>query len=129
MVQRSSPRRQRLLAELGENVRRWRRVNGMSASELAERATVTRATLRSVEAGAGSARLDSFVAILIALGVADTVVQATDPYRSDAARARIDDILGQGGRLSPVSRTSADGIPAIHPGGSGPVRGARRRRP
>jgi transcriptional regulator with XRE-family HTH domain len=99
MVQRSSPRRQRLQAELGENIRRWRRVNGMSASQLAERAAVTRATLRSIESGAGTARLDSFVAVLTALGIVDTVIQATDPYRSDAARARIDDILRQGGTV------------------------------
>jgi len=71
----------------------------MSASQLAERATVTRATLKSIESGAGSARLDSFVAVLAALGVADTLVQATDPFQSDAARARIDDILRQGGTL------------------------------
>lgn len=97
MVQRTSPRRQRLQEELGENIRRWRRVNGMSAHELAERAAVTRATLRGIETGTGTARMDSLVAVLAALGIADTVVQATDPYRSDAARARIDDIIGRGG--------------------------------
>lgn len=99
MVQRTSPRRQRLQTELGEHVRRWRRVNGMSASELADRAAVTRATLRSIETGAGTARLDSFIAVLSALGIADTVIQSADPYRSDAARSRIDDILRQGGTL------------------------------
>ena len=97
MVQRASARRQRLLTELGEHIRRWRRVNGMSASELAERASVTRATLRRIETGTGAAQLDSFVAVLAALGIADTVVQAADPYRSESARARIDEIVLQGG--------------------------------
>lgn len=99
MVQRSSQRRQRLQTELGENIRRWRRVNGMSASELAERAAVTRATLRRIENGSGAAQLDSFMAVLAALGIADSVVQAADPYRSEAGRVRIDEILRQGGTL------------------------------
>jgi transcriptional regulator with XRE-family HTH domain len=99
VVQRSSPRRQRIQAEIGENLRRWRRVNGMSASQLAERAAVTRETLRGIEAGTASVRLDSFLAVLIALGIADTVVTATDPFANEAGRARIDDILREGGNL------------------------------
>lgn len=99
MVQRDSPRRARLQAELGENLRRWRRVNGMSASELAERAAVTRETLRGIETGTASVRLDSFLAVLVALGIADTMVAATDPFASAAARSRIDDILREGGAL------------------------------
>jgi transcriptional regulator with XRE-family HTH domain len=99
VVQRDSPRRARLQAEIGENLRRWRRVNGMSATELAERAAVTRETLRGIEAGTSSVRLDSFLAVLIALGIADTIVAATDPFTSEAARSRIDDILRDGGAL------------------------------
>lgn len=99
MVQRRSPRQTLLLQELGNNVRRWRVINGLSASALAERAGVTRETLRHVEGGDGSARLDSVIAILTALGISDPVVAASDPFRSDAARARIDDILGAGGAL------------------------------
>ncbi|QHC59854.1 helix-turn-helix domain-containing protein [Rathayibacter sp. VKM Ac-2760] len=97
MVARRSPRRSLQLAEVGANIRRWRAVNGMTASALAERAGVTRETLRRLEAGDGSARFDSVVAVLGALGIADSLVQATDPYRSETARARIDAILGAGG--------------------------------
>ncbi|TXK18435.1 helix-turn-helix transcriptional regulator [Homoserinibacter sp. GY 40078] len=71
----------------------------MSAAELADRAAVTRDTLRAIESATGAPRLDSFLAILTALGIADTVIAATDPYRSDAARARIDEILRRGGTL------------------------------
>ena len=99
MVQRDSPRRERLQTQIGENIRRWRRVNGMSATELADRAAVTRATLRGIEAGTASVRLDSFLAVLIALGIADTVVDATDPFQSDVARVRIDEILRRGDTL------------------------------
>lgn len=87
MVQRSSPARARALVRLGENVRAWRKLQGMSASELARRAHVTRATLSAIEEGVGSPRLDSLFAVAGALGIADTLVQALDPLASDAGRA------------------------------------------
>ncbi|GAA4668275.1 helix-turn-helix transcriptional regulator [Frondihabitans cladoniiphilus] len=98
MVQRSSPRRKKQLVEFGENIRRWRAINGMSALELADRAAVSRQTLKLIETGEGG-RIDSLFAILGALGIADTAVAGIDPFRSDAARARIDDILRNGGKL------------------------------
>ncbi|WP_157887420.1 helix-turn-helix domain-containing protein [Frondihabitans sp. PAMC 28766] len=98
MVQRSSPRRRRQLADFGENIRRWRAVNGMSASELADRAAVSRQTLRAIEAGEGG-RIDSLFAVLGALGIADTAVAGIDPYKSEVARVRIDEILRNGGTL------------------------------
>lgn len=98
MVQRSSLRRQRQLREFGENVRRWRSLNGLSAAELADRASVSRETLKLIETGTGG-RIDSLFAVLGALGIADTAVSGIDPYKSDAARARIDDLLRHGGTL------------------------------
>jgi len=92
-------RQERLMRELGANVRRWRKVNGLSASELAARAFVTRETLRGLEEGSSAPRVDSLIAILAALGIADAVVEATNPYNTVAARARIDDILRSGGSL------------------------------
>ncbi|MHC2185220.1 helix-turn-helix domain-containing protein [Rathayibacter agropyri] len=99
MVARRSPQRAHLLSEFGANLARWRAVNGMSATVLAERAGVTRETLRRLEAGDGSARIESVFAVLAALGIADTVVAASDPYRSETARVRIDAVLGAGGSL------------------------------
>lgn len=96
---RASPRRERLQVELGRNIGRWRRINQLSATELADRASVTRATLRGIEAGTGAARVDSLLAVLIALGVADAIIEATDPYASVTGRARIDDLLRRGGKL------------------------------
>ena len=98
MVQRSSPRRRGQLAAFGENIRRWRTLNGMSAFELADRAAVSRQTLRSIEAGEGG-RIDSLFAVLGALGIADAAIAGIDPYASDAGRARIDDLLRGGGSL------------------------------
>ena len=89
MAQRSSPRRRKQLVEFGENIRRWRALNGMSAVELADRASVSRQTLRAIEAGEGG-RIDSLFSVLGALGIADAAIAGIDPYRNDSARARIE---------------------------------------
>jgi transcriptional regulator with XRE-family HTH domain len=99
MVQRRSVRQQRLLKEFGTHIRRWRKVNGMSASDVADRASVTRETLRNIESGTGAPRMDSLFAILAVVGIADAVVEAANPYNSDVARVRIDEILKKGGTL------------------------------
>ncbi|MCJ1708192.1 helix-turn-helix domain-containing protein [Microbacterium sp. VKM Ac-2923] len=99
MVLRRSVKRERELRQFGAHLRLWRKVNGWSASLLAERASVTRETLKNLEEGTGAVRVDSLFAVLGALGIADTVVRAADPHNSDAARARIDGIISAGGRL------------------------------
>ena len=99
MVQRTSVRQERLTKELGGNIRRWRKVNGMSASDLAARAFVTRETLKHLEDGTGAPRVESLIAVLTALGIVESMVDATNPYRSDAARARIDEIIRAGGTV------------------------------
>ncbi|WP_234660370.1 helix-turn-helix domain-containing protein [Agromyces marinus] len=71
----------------------------MTATSLAERAFITRETLRAIEQGTGSPRLDSVMSVLIVLGIADTVVAAADPYTSEAGRVRIDAILESGGEV------------------------------
>lgn len=99
MVQRRSVRQERLLREFGANIQRWRKINRMSASALAERAFITRQTLRNIESGTGTPRLDSLFAVLTIIGIADAVVSAADPFKNNAARPRIDQILGSGGSL------------------------------
>jgi len=75
------------LADLGEHLRTWRRLNGVTQQLLAERAGVSVPTLRTVESG-GSVSTDSLARILRALGVLDTVVAAVDPMNSDVGRLR-----------------------------------------
>ncbi|MBN9613257.1 MAG: helix-turn-helix transcriptional regulator [Actinobacteria bacterium] len=87
MVQRSSLARDRKLRQFGENVRNWRTIQGISASELARRAHVTRATLSSIEKGLGAAKFDSVFAVVNALGFVDALVASTDPFSSEAGQA------------------------------------------
>jgi transcriptional regulator with XRE-family HTH domain len=93
MVRRQSPARARLLGEFGSNIERWRKLQGLSATQLAKRAHVTRDTLRALEQGTGSPRLDSVLAILTSLGIANTVVESSDPWKSIAGRALMDEQL------------------------------------
>jgi len=94
VVSRQSPNRARMLRELGTNIERWRKLQGLSAARLAERAHVTRDTLRALETGTGSPRLDSVFAVLTALGIVNTVIASTDPWNSNAGRALMDEAVG-----------------------------------
>jgi transcriptional regulator with XRE-family HTH domain len=94
MARRQSPARARLLAEFGSNIERWRKLQGLSAVQLAERAHVTRDTLRALEQGTGSPTLDSVMAILTSLGIANTLVESTDPWNTPAGRALMDEEVG-----------------------------------
>ncbi|WP_430413601.1 helix-turn-helix domain-containing protein [Leucobacter manosquensis] len=87
VVQRSSPARERRLARLGENIRKWRQLQGMSASEMSRRAHITRDTLRKIENGTGSPRIDSLIAVITVLGFADHFIASADPFTTDAGRS------------------------------------------
>ena len=88
-----SVRTERDLRVLGANIARMRKIQGVTAELFAERAGVTRATLRSVEQGEGTARLDNVMAVLRVLGLSEAVVQATDSMTTDLGRLHADESL------------------------------------
>ena len=88
------------LTRLGENLVRWRKLRGLTAEMVAERAGIARATLRSIERGAGTARLDNVLAVLRILGISDLVVTATDPLTTDIGRANADRALPERVRVA-----------------------------
>lgn len=108
MVARRSPARTRMLTEMGSNITRWRKLQGLSASQLAERSHVTRETLRGIETGTGSPRMDSLLAVLGSLGMANTVVASTDPWNSNAGRALMDEQIGMTGHTNGVLERAAN---------------------
>ena len=61
------PRVATTLEDLGRNVRDWRKIHGLTAELLAQRAGISRETLRALEHGTGTVRLESLVAVLAAL--------------------------------------------------------------
>src|SRR5665647_1173597 len=93
MATRISSRTRRDLEVFGANVARWRKIQGLTAQMVADRAAVTRATLRSIEHGEGTARTENLFAVLRVLGQSDAVVTATDPLNSDLGRLHAIDKL------------------------------------
>lgn len=82
-------------AQLGQHVTSWRKLQGLTSQQLADRAGITRPTLRKVEAGDLGVQLGSYLNVLRALGQLEQLVQATDPYETELGRARADLALPQ----------------------------------
>ena len=78
------PRLQRLLAELGQNIRLARLRRRFSASLVAERAGIDRKTLQRVERGDPSATLGAYTHVLHVLGL-----------EKDLSLLARDDLLGR----------------------------------
>ena len=82
----------RQITAFGEHVRGWRMVLGLTAAQVAERADITRDTLRKIETGDPSVSFRNVTQVLRALGVLDQAVDAIDPLRSDVGRLRADNL-------------------------------------
>lgn len=87
-------RTKRSASEVGENLRAWRKLLDLTAQQVADRAGISRPTLRKLENG-DSVGHHVFLAVAQALGIADRVVEATDPWETDLGRMRSDQELPQ----------------------------------
>jgi len=70
------------MMRLGSNLRAWRKINGLTAEMVAERARISRDTLRAIENGR-SASSENLFAVMQVVGVLSPAVDATDPVNSD----------------------------------------------
>lgn len=78
---------------IGEQFVAWRKLQGLTAEQVSQRAGISRTTLRRIETGDTGVGLQAFLSVARALGVLDAVVTATDPYETDLGRARADEAL------------------------------------
>ncbi|WP_104194324.1 helix-turn-helix domain-containing protein [Cryobacterium sp. M25] len=90
----------RALRELGIDIQTWRKLLGLTAAQVADRAGMSRATLHKLESGQGGVSLETALRVFRALGIMDTVVESADPYRSDIGRLRSEEVLPQRVRQS-----------------------------
>jgi transcriptional regulator with XRE-family HTH domain len=78
------PKHQRLLAELGENLKLARLRRRLSAEQVAERAGISRSTLHLIESGSAGVSLGKLMEVLVVLGM-----------ESDFSQIAADDVLGR----------------------------------
>jgi transcriptional regulator with XRE-family HTH domain len=93
---RTIPARTRLGAKaIGEYLTTWRKLQHLTAQQVAERADISRGTLRRLENGETSVGFDVVLQVARVLGLLDRMIEAFDPYETDLGRARADEILPQ----------------------------------
>jgi transcriptional regulator with XRE-family HTH domain len=78
----------RAASEIGSHLADWRRMQNLTAVQVAERADISRDTLRRLEHGDPGVSLGTVLGVARALGALNRVVDALDPYQTDLGRAR-----------------------------------------
>jgi transcriptional regulator with XRE-family HTH domain len=94
---------------VGASVRAWRKLRGLTQAQLADRAGVSRPTLRRLETGDGAISFENTLRILRALGILDALPRALDPYETDLGRLRSGEQLPQRVRPEQLRRSDDDG--------------------
>ncbi len=84
---------QRALRGFGEDIVTWRKLQRLTAAQVADRAGVHVQTLRSLEHGEGSTSLENTFRVARAIGVLDELAAALDPYSTDVGRLRTEERL------------------------------------
>jgi len=78
---------------LGTHISNWRKLNRLTAAQVAGRSGISRDTLRAIEQGKGTASMENLFRVLRTIGIMDAVVKAADPYETDVGRLRMDELL------------------------------------
>ncbi len=73
---------------LGESLRQWRIILGLSQELAAERANISLPTLRRIERGDPGVKMRSFLALVNVLNLTDRFVDAAEPLETDLGRLR-----------------------------------------
>ena len=76
------PRTEKLLRRVGEDIRTWRVSQRLTATAVADRAGITRVTLRQIEKDPAAVSFGNVLAVLAVLGVDEEVARAIDPTQS-----------------------------------------------
>lgn len=77
-----SSKARRTARALGEYVSTFRRLQGLTAEQVADRAGITRTTLRKLEQGDATVGLDVFLEVCRVLGILDFVLAGMNPYET-----------------------------------------------
>jgi transcriptional regulator with XRE-family HTH domain len=97
----------RSLRQVGEDIRTWRKLRGLTQEQLSERADISLNTLRRLESGDGGVSLENLTRTMRGLGILDQLGDALDPYESDVGRLRSAETLPA--RIRPRRLDNSDG--------------------
>ena len=78
----------RAAREVGLDFTGWRKILGLTAAQVADRADITRDTLRKLEHGDPGVSFHVVLRVARALGLLDTLTHWLDPLDTDLGRAR-----------------------------------------
>jgi transcriptional regulator with XRE-family HTH domain len=87
-VKRTPLRVKRAADDIGAQLVAWRKLQNLTALQVAERANIHRDTLRRLEHGDPGVTLETLLSVLRALGALERMVDALDPYTTDLGRTR-----------------------------------------
>ncbi len=93
MPRQVSYKTQRAAEDIGQQLAAWRKLRGLTAQQVADRAGVTRQTVSRLERGDLAVGMGVFLNVCRALGILERVAAATDPYETPFGRARADQTL------------------------------------
>ena len=82
----------RAMRTIGQNLANQRKLLGLTAKMVAERAGTTQPTISKLENGDGTS-LEITLRVMRVLGLMDGVVAATDPFATERGRLMVDEKL------------------------------------
>ena len=80
---------------IGEHVTAWRKLQRLTAAQVAERAGISPVTLRKLEHGEITVTVGTLLRVCNVLGVMNELIAALDPYETPMGRMRADEQLPQ----------------------------------
>ncbi|MDR6971136.1 helix-turn-helix domain-containing protein [Leifsonia shinshuensis] len=78
----------RAAGEIGDDLAAWRKILGLTTQQVAERADISRDSLRKLEHGDPTVGFHVVLRVARALGILETLTNALDPLNTDLGRAR-----------------------------------------
>ena len=74
---------------IGAHLTTWRKLQSLTVEQVADRAGISRDTLRRLEKGETTVGIAVFLNVARVLGMLDHVVEAVDPHETDLGRADV----------------------------------------
>ncbi len=88
VARKVSARTRRAAQELGERCAEWRKLQDLTAEQVAQRAGISSPTLWKLESGDPGVSIGVFLDVARALGFSDQVLDAVDPLQTELGKAR-----------------------------------------